>query len=247
MKIKYVIYLLMCTSALAGPRHREPSVRYFDIAKVRDFSGNGNTATNYGASLHEASTGWAANFDGVSNYVDIGSPFDGLTNYSYNVWASNITDTNNQVVFLGFNENGLPANENIIALYIYQGELYAGDERQNDNAAASTIITWDVMTRHMYTVTADSSYIRLYVDGVQKDQTPLSSGSVPIIGDVEITAIGARGVTSVPVSGFFPGTIDSVSISSVSVYSSEVYQVYANATDITNQLVAVYPMQPEYK
>jgi hypothetical protein len=189
---------------------------------IMDYSGFGNNGINYGANIVDGRYGYAASFDGVNDYIRIpNSPSlhsDVITisawiktNVSQNSWiVSKYESRNKGEYLLGVSGNNLRFSVVINGSttdYLAPFNYYDGK--------------W-----HHIVCVYDGSYMRIYVDGVQRPNPLAQTGNIDdTTYDVVIgSGHGASGY-------FFNGFIDEVQVSSrpldITEFLKSCYEYYA--------------------
>ncbi len=190
-----------------------------------DSSDNGNNGIINGATWTTGKLGSALKFDGVNDYVDLGSgaslkpgnitimawvyPQDQSSKQM--IYEAGHSYSNNQGVSLGMNFNTFGFYKRFNAEFGNGAQLTFA----NQNA--------DYVPNRWYHIatTYDSSQLKLYVDGVLKDNINLN-------GPISYSSFPARiGSTSWSVSNIFNGTIDEVKVYNRSLIAEEIYAEYS--------------------
>src|SRR3989338_763252 len=197
---------------------------------VADSSGNGNTGTPTGTSVVSGKFGNARSFNGVSDYIQIGSRVTPLGAKTYEFWIKTTHPTGGTTRAMFDNLGGTSANHGD-AFSISSGKIYwasykgvGGDDRFivsgntliNDGNWHHIAGTWDGTT--------NSNAVKVYVDGVQ-DATGTADSTESTTQSFNLR-IGASNEPS----GYFPGTLDEVRISNVA-RSPEEIKAHADRKD----------------
>ena len=191
---------------------------------TKDFSGNGNDGTIYGAVAVAGKIGQALSFDGVNDYVDCGShsSLDMDTNdFTIEFWAKTIQVTDSEVV----------SKRGTGSYYMFRmksGTIYF---QMNDSHSNETIYRkicgcpdYNDGNWHHWVGVKGSGVedLHVYKDGVELSGTYDFASSVGDISNSNAVTIGSRG----GVSKWFNGTIDEVRIYKRALSTTEVKNHY---------------------
>jgi len=203
-----------------------------------DSSSNDNDGTISGATWTSGKSGSALSFDGVNDYVSVGSDsslniVDAIT---IEAWVK--TTSNNEITVVGRGssqsdhsfhfavENGYPVFIFANGYSMTTGDLITGSKQVNDGI-------W-----HHIVGRFNGSTIEIYVDGeydsgILKTTKPFSNNDIP-------TNIGVLGGYST----YFDGTIDEVKIYARALTASEIQASYNEQSPVTPYIIDYSPVSP---
>ena len=206
--------------------------------KTRDYSSRGNNGTVTGATWNSSGKiGGAYNFDGVNDYIQMGSAGDNQqnTSFSFSVWYSrNIKDTVNADGIFGdwrWDSDGQLRNGWILRYFINTDDLgfileylnsTGGIKEKSVSCSASGLNQWYYASG---SVDVSTGAMRLYLNGVQCGSTTIT----------DITQL--NGAYDYPLrmgyspvnTGYFNGSIDEVKIYNYSLSPEQVWQNYIDS------------------
>ena len=156
----------------------------------------------------------ALSFDGVNDYVDVGTISLGTANLTLNVWAKSKNDLNTATI------TNIGGND--FRIYLSSGKTlrcYYGTQQYN-TAFVPSLNDW-----HMFTLTFNGTNVSLYSDAVKKGEWP----------DTPFNVAGASYIGSFSDAiQFFNGTIDVVAIYDRALSQIEINSLYANWSGWSN-------------
>ncbi|MHC4556201.1 MAG: LamG domain-containing protein [Planctomycetota bacterium] len=180
-----------------------------------------NDGTIYGATWTTGIVNSALSFDGVDDYVDLGSVNINIPgDFTITAWIKAIQSRSNYRVILSKGPKNTGHYE--IYLNISTGELkfYSNDIGDIGSGRIVDDNIW-----HHITVTYNGANMKFYVDG-NLESSPSASGS--ITSENEIFYIGRQ---IIDLSMPFNGLIDEVAIYNRALTDEEIWQLYQNAVD----------------
>jgi hypothetical protein len=231
-----------------------------------DFSGNGNTGTISGATWIAGQSGEALNFNGTSNYVDMGTPSPaalqfGTGSFTVMAWFKIPTTAgaNTRVVstgnngsssgyYIGLGSSGCGASTCV------SGGL--GSSPATDALFVSTsTTTYNDNNWHQEAMVIDrtAGTAQLYVDGVAQTLKLSASSCGSGAGTTSITLSGGTACANLNASGaehfsigsnnissqYFTGGIDKVRVYGSALTSTQIGNIYNN--DLTPAPVGYWP------
>ncbi len=221
---------------------------YYDLGLVRDMSENGNTATNHGVELSETSDGWVGDFNGVDDYLSTFHTNLNTGTNSFTVIAKIKTTkssiSSSQAVYLrgrryaGGSRFSLLVSSSIVYVNVDDNSynLYEG------GGAAVTDGEWHIIAG----ARTQSDRVVAYRDGVivvDVDCSALGNlDDTTNIGAIGIANSDADTLTELP----FDGEISFVDLYMPAISSNDVYTI-SNGGTITNEPIANWTMQPEFR
>ena len=182
---------------------------------TKDYSGNGNNGTIYGAVWNSTSGvegSGAYTFDGVDDYLSIAdSSSQVIPNGSVSLWfkPTNTIDSSNALWQGLFEKHASNTRRFVIELDGNSGGklTVVASQSGTDYAVASSANAWEGGVWHFVTVTWNTTQLSLYVDGDLQGTTAYTGGldhPAPI-------QIGTNTWAGSP-TRYFPGTIDAVAV-----------------------------------
>jgi len=226
------------TDGLVGYWTMDGSKVNWKTGAVTDSSGRGNTgtitnmATSTGVAIGKI--GQALNFDGVNDYVDAGdiAAVDTATTLSGCAWVYHNTLTADNAIiskintidgWILFRDDVAAVSERTDTYTIFLADSVDTNEQRIESATnASKATTW---THVCFTFkAADSSGLRLYVNGTEDANSPVSTASIGAINaDVATFRIGSRSSNgALPLNGL----IDEVRVYNRALSAKEIQTLY---------------------
>ena len=195
----------------------------FDEGKgdiVKDLSGNGNDGTIHGAVATAGKIGQALSFDGVNDYVTVGNiaSLNFAGDFTIEAWIYPKGLGGYQTIAGKQNIAGSSKKE--YGFYTSVNSLYfVANDGSGDDGKVEANIT--ISNNKMYHIVGvrDNNVIKMFVNGVQQDDTALTSGSV---GDDYPFRIGTRATLTL----FFNGIIDEVKVYNRALSAQEIKHFY---------------------
>lgn len=190
-------------------------------AYIKDASGNGNDGTPAGTTYSEGKVGKAREFNGSSDYIDLGQvPLTGTT-YTVEAWFYSADVTQTQTIF---------AQRNTSTSASIMGQLYITGSNiafitRNDSggnsalAQGGTTLTND--TWYHVAGVRNGSNVYVYLNGVLDGADNDAGGTIT----TDTQNIG-RYNTTPSAGGYLEGSIDEVRISNIARTASEIRQAY---------------------
>lgn len=190
-----------------------------------DLSGNGNNGTWNGTQAGTSgyySPGynhvWAGQFDGSTDYIDLGNPAILTANYiTVACWVKPSSFPSFTTPLSRIASNGAPAWE------IFTQNNQVGAEVDNGSTYAS-VQTGSILSAGIWThvaFTYDGNTLTLYVNGALQSTAPLT-------GTIAITTVDAL-IGKRWDGNYFPGEIDDVQIYNIAVTAAQVNQLYTGS------------------
>jgi len=229
---------LISNSGLAGYWTMDGSKVNWKTGAVTDSSGRGNTGTitNMATStgVGAGKIGQALKFDGVDDYVDAGdiAAVDTATTLSGCAWVYHNTLTADNAIiskintidgWILFRDDVAAVSERTDTYTIFLADSVDTNEQRIESATnASKATTW---THVCFTFkAADSSGLRLYVNGTEDANSPVSTASIGAINaDVATFRIGSRSSNgALPLNGL----IDEVRVYNRALSAKEIQTLY---------------------
>ena len=144
-----------------------------------DRSGQGNDGTIYGAKPAPGISGQALEFDGVDDYVDLGTPLSYPNAWTYEVWFMPVDLSDGAEGLIGQNNNpritwgySVPGKQVVQALVNWsESPGYITLASENN----ISLLQWH---HAVLTVDTIARILKLYVDGIEVDSKTWSTGSV---------------------------------------------------------------------
>jgi hypothetical protein len=196
-----------------------------------DSSGNGNSGAIYGATWIGGRYGNGLNFDGISDYVDVGNStiLNPASAMSISAW-----------IFLesyagvGEGQRTIVERRKYDVIHSYQFMIFpAGDCREGhvrfslwSSGIENVVDSVDAVTLNQWyhiVATYDGTNAKIYINGVQNAIASLS-GSIDSTNLKTLIGAGDQGTTN-----FFNGTIDEVRIYNRALLAGEVWAEYTHA------------------
>jgi len=235
-----LLLALCCTTHATPSRHRKPDTRWFNYDLIRDISGNGNTATNYGAVLSETADGWVGSFDDVTNGVFV-SPTNVLSQASGALVISYETSTNAGFLYT-VTSDGASYYWQYIAL---EGDTLAIRSRNGDSATKNYMEFSGLESgKHTVALHSDGSTLSAYMDGTNKPLSVTLGSNEGRWFDFLTNGYFNIGSREAPVENYVG------KLFRFTVYGSLSEQALSNVTagiSITNTAMLDYTFKPEYK
>ena len=185
-----------------------------------DHSGQGNHATNHGATITgEGRFGRAMRFNGVNNYIEIPDAASikfGNTNFTLSCWIKTDTNITDRQHIIGKKWDIYAGNIGY-AMYINAAKI---ESRIADGSNQATLVT-DISTKKWYNVATvrDGNDFTLYINGIAKKTTTLA------VGDTNNTYPFRCGYA--PSSKYpYNGLIDEVALFNRALTASEIKTLY---------------------
>jgi hypothetical protein len=191
-------------------------VAYYPFnGNANDSSSNGNNGTVFGATLTSDRFGnpnSAYSFNGINNYISLqpANNFVGFNNYTISLWAfPTAIPTNSGGMLWGIGANSTGYEQGLT--YQTTTCIFAGSYNIGNNPIQSYSQSCDYNPNRwvFITVTRDSSYINMYINGklIAPQSKSLTNGEVANYGSQPYAAIigGRSNLGSVY---FFKGKID---------------------------------------
>src|SRR3989344_665420 len=229
---------LRSNSGLVGYWTMDGSKVNWATGAVTDNSGQGNTGTIVGMATSTGvaigKIGQALNFDGVDDYVDAGdiAAVDTATTLSGCAWVYHNTLTADNAIiskintidgWILFRDDVAAVSERTDTYTIFLADSVDTNEQRIESATnASKATTW---THVCFTFkAADSSGLRLYVNGTEDANSPVSTASIGAINaDVATFRIGSRSSNgALPLNGL----IDEVRVYNRALSAKEIQTLY---------------------
>jgi len=186
---------------------------------LRDISGNGNTATVYGATITQGRIDKALQFDGVDDYVDAGNGAslnitDAIT---ISAWVKWLSPAIKEII-----TKMDSANVNANAYEFYQGNNGVVFRIWKDGVVSSlsSATTITTNTWAQIVVTWDGTTKKIFINGVQDPNT--QAVSAPIDSTTGKVVIGAYATAVYPFNGF----IDEVRIYNRALSAAEIMSIF---------------------
>ena len=221
------------SNGLVGYWTFDGAVTNWATGQTQDISGNGNTGQLVNMSTSTSPVagkiGQALTFDGSSSYVSTATNQgngSSLQTITLSVWFKTTAAIGNKIVGLEDTQTGTGSSAYDREIYIgsngkVYGYVYDGGEEYVTSTATYTDGKW----HHAVVTIAVNSAMKLYVDGILQQATPIGvpCSTYPTsywrIGSyLEAHGNGA--------SGYFNGTIDDVRIYNRALSATEVKQLY---------------------
>jgi len=198
-------------------------MKFVNSTDFYDFSGQGNDGTNVGSAYTDRGyIGGARSFDGVNDYMTL-TPFNVTGNGTISVWVKPKVNNVRQAVVGKLHSLGSSATADFSLELNSDGDIYV---YAADNVAAQTWDTNIAYTTNVWqhiVVTANSSLLAVYVDGVQRATT--AQTRIPA-GNSNNYSIGRFGDYSVAL--YFNGLIDNVRIyNGTSLNTTQIKELYS--------------------
>ena len=198
-----------------------------------DLSGN-NVTGSFSGSTFTNVNGGVINFNGTSNYIDLGNPsaLDITTGITHNIWlnASSARVSGNNGIFMkGRNPDPGGGSQSNTLIYITSANAYAVLYGKNDGlpgvgvAVAMTYDTWVC-----YTSTYNQTVQKLYRNGIEIVTTTAQSGSIYNTNQTGVQ-IGADVRYTLAAGRQYSGSIGLVQVYNRALLATEILQNY-NAT-----------------
>jgi len=205
------------------------------LATTKDYSGYGNTGTVSGATWlptggHDSFG--AYEFDGINNYIGVPGTFDGSSYSAISVagWVKMNNEPNvvPKIIskYWDGSQRGWSLQWNTPGS---QFNFIVNNETSNAATAASYPMAFDT-DWHFVVGTWDGSTIRIYVDGVNGTNTPLSGTSLAT--NSAPLYIGSDYYANNPAAFPFNGTVDGVQIYNHSLSEEQILALYNERTDL---------------
>ncbi len=224
---KITSYLLLSAFYFASYAQHPTNglVGYYPFnGNTNDESGAGNNGTNYGATLTTDRFGnqdAAYSFDGVSDYIDLGTSDASITNhFTFSAWIKTTMTTNGEIV--GYRFDTHPYNWRQLRMWNNGTVLF---NLRDASALPQVSISFPVNDDqwHLLTGVYDATGVHLYVDGQLR---ATASGQAPNIAPTNLR-IGSRAGWN---DLFYSGSIDEVMIYNRGLTAAEVTAIYNAGT-----------------
>jgi len=194
--------------------------------KAYDQSGNRNTGTVSGSPTWvDGKLGKALDFDGVDDYVNVGSNVghEGASAVTVSLWAKFNTAQQAANEYLMGQEAAGPSNTIVLARAGYPYERMAFMVYVTGTGATAGGVGAEIADTnwHHFVGTYDGTTVKLYIDTVVRGDTPALSGSIRT--ESSGLAIGAVGDSG---GGPTPGLIDEVRIYNRALSAEEIRRLY---------------------
>jgi prepilin-type N-terminal cleavage/methylation domain-containing protein len=207
-----------------------------DGSDVCDASGYGNNGTFYGDTQFVDSDieGYALSFDGVDDYVDVGSGADITNAVTIEAWFNTNTlsaPDGHRMVFYG----GEPSGSSYLSLYPatpYFRLYIDGVGSGLSSGFSPSINIWYHLVANW-----DTDKMRIYINGTLKNTSISYSGALNMTGTKYIGRYGSA-------SSYFSGLIDEVRIYAEALPATEIQEHYVQGLE--NLLVNQAITQTEY-
>jgi hypothetical protein len=199
---------------------------------VADSSINGNDGTINGDPQYtpDSIRGYALEFDGSGDYVDLGTEIDATlsSGYTISAWVKPRSSFHSIISTYDGAEKGLKVriDDNAVNTLLYSGSTdFLSKESGTDTIPldiwSHVVVTWDG--------TFTSQSFDIYINGTKVTTAGSVSGSINSFEDSSASAfIGAElGVWGIK-SSFFDGTIDELKIYNHTLVLEEVQEIYNN-------------------
>ena len=193
-----------------------------------DYSGNGNTATNYGGWTTGEIGPYALSLSGSSPqdaYI-AATPPAALT-FGYNQ-AFSLSGWENISTFTGGNYPTIYSQDSTSGKFQYETYIDQNTHKAGGEVCVSFVNCWGVEssailtgTWYLVTMTYDGSTVTLYLNGVSQGTASYGGGAVS--NPDTVTTIGSQNNSS----NWFPGNLDDVRVYNRALSGSDVTQLYA--------------------
>lgn len=197
-------------SELALKALNESAVMYYPLnGDTKDYSGNGNDATNHGAIIADGlDDKQCYYFDGSNDYIDLGNISNSLSKWTVNAWIKTEVP-GDMPLAIGFRQCQFYLTSNF--KIAYEGNTYypsTGNGNLFDNSF------------HMLTASYDGTTVKLYVDNILDNQADKSWSA--LTGNCML----GRGHWSGKYNYYYNGSIQNVRIYDRVLLEEEINMLY---------------------
>jgi len=227
MKRVLIILLLFSISGNLHADINDGLIAFFPFeGNANDTSGNGNNGIEHGVTYTIGKIGKAATFDGVNDYIQVTNSITlNTSKYSLSCWV-NFSNVKQQV-FID-KRNGWKMRNFSLALTdksIIEG--CSGDGTNYFVYGNNSVI---INEFYHIVLTYDQQNLKLYVNGIEKNNTHCTTTTNIGNGDI---LIGCHGESDF----YFKGTIDQLRIYNRSITQSEIQELFneTNCIDACSQ------------
>ena len=223
-----VLVVLFLTSTVSADLFDGLVLYYSFDGNANDASGNGCNGTVHGAALTMDRFGNADSayyFDGIDDYIDIGSSLGGYSSFSEFAWVRTVSlkPRNNFIQSSNWYVDDPYGNDGGFDLAITNGYIKSWinePDRAADSELAGPYVVLD--TWHLIGTTWDGSTHKLYFDG----QEVSSNSYTGYIGTSAQTSLVGTKHYGAGFNGFLNADIDDLRIYDRALSSSEVRELY---------------------
>ena len=192
-------------------------------AYIKDSSGNSNHGTPTGTTFTQGIVGKARNFNGSSDYIDVGSPasFGGLTAFTISAWVYPNSVTGEHRIF----DRGSAGNPNSILFY-QSGTSLSMLVNNTDSLSFATAFSINKWHHVAVTFNGSGGVETLYLNG-QAVATRTTTQASPTAGSLN-TRLGciSNWAACSGANGAFSGVIDEIQIGNTARTAAQIRQAY---------------------